>query len=132
MMKKSDNGVSTHLVRTIKVLQYRDGNFEEKYDDVVEEDFLTIEINGSILGTIACLPYQLEYLAFGFLLSEGFISKRSDVVSWHLEEKIFKATLNDRPVVKGDKPTFLSGCGKGITFKDPFFYDEANNSKINS
>lgn len=130
-MIKDTHNEPNELICTVRVLQYKDGSFEERYDKIVKDDFLTIKINDTILGTIAYLPHQAEYLAFGFLITEGFIKKISDITSWHIEGKTFSATVKGPPINIKDKTILLSGCGKGITFRD-CSHDDIMKLKTNS
>ncbi|RKY62767.1 MAG: formate dehydrogenase accessory sulfurtransferase FdhD [Candidatus Latescibacterota bacterium] len=88
-------------------------------DPVAEEFQLTIFLNGRELVTLACSPAHMEYLALGFLRSEGFIRGREDV------EKVILDSRNGvvRITAKGDfdpdapfKRFITSGCGKGIGY----------------
>ncbi len=90
-------------------------------DTVVKELPLTIIFNNRELVTLLCSPVHLEYLAVGFLASEGFLKSK---------DAIKKLTLDDRRGVvrietDGDgkltdeilfKRLITSGCGRGASF----------------
>ncbi|MBN1862089.1 MAG: formate dehydrogenase accessory sulfurtransferase FdhD, partial [Dehalococcoidales bacterium] len=48
-------------------------------DLVVRELGLTIILDGEELTTLRCSPAELEYLALGFLFSEGLVGGRDEV-----------------------------------------------------
>ena len=82
---------------------------------------LTITLDNQELVTLLCSPSNLEYLAVGFLASEGLLEGK---------EKIEKIAINERTGVarleiKADKGSaaensfkriITSGCGKGASF----------------
>jgi FdhD protein len=66
----------------------------------------------------------MEYLAIGFLLSEGFIDAKEDIGSILLDKKTTTVRVEIKNVQKIEKETVFgnriitSGCGKGMTFFD--------------
>jgi len=60
---------------------YRKGKGKPKSieDTVVVEHALTIRLDKKDLVTLLCSPEKLEYLAVGFLCSEGFIQGKEDI-----------------------------------------------------
>ena len=68
-----------------------------------------------------CSPSSLEYLAIGFLYSEGYIDSIEDILKIRIEEdkgicniKLYNAN-KFRDNLRG-KRTITSGCGKGTLF----------------
>lgn len=93
-------------------------------DTVIEEYPLTIYVNDKELVTLMCSPANLDYLALGFLQSEGFIQDRSSIE--HIEVDKENGYINVR-IKDGEnivaqklsgKKVFTTGCGKGTTFLD--------------
>jgi len=91
-------------------------------DDVVVREFpLTIILNNQELVTLLCSPKNLDYLAVGFLSSEGLLKSK---------EEIKKITVDDRRGIvrvgteaenkQADELLFkrliTSGCGRGASF----------------
>lgn len=64
-----------------EIKRCKDGKFELLSDLVVREVSLTINVNGQRLVAIACLPEKLPELALGFLLSEGLILQKSEIIN---------------------------------------------------
>lgn len=93
----------------------------ETEDIVVKESPLTIILNNQELVTLLCSPVELDYLAVGFLFSEGLLNSK---------DEIKKVTVDDRRGIvrvdtgKGKKPSdelvfkrlITSGCGRGASF----------------
>lgn len=75
------------VIEKIIICKYDNGKIEEIEDQVVKESPFTIFLNKEELLTLLCTPKSLEYLTFGFLLSEGFIKCKNDIVSIKLLEK---------------------------------------------
>ena len=94
---------------------------KDDIEDIVTKELpLTIILNNQELITLLCSPMDLEYLAIGFLSSEGLLKSKDDI------EKII--VDDQRGVVRvetdeGKEPTkellfkrlITSGCGKGAS-----------------
>src|SRR3954453_8862034 len=64
-----------------KVIRHRgDGELEYQPDDLTIEEPLEIRISGRTVATTMRTPGHDDELAVGFLLSEGVIRSRSDIV----------------------------------------------------
>ncbi|MBM4236456.1 MAG: formate dehydrogenase accessory sulfurtransferase FdhD [Firmicutes bacterium] len=90
-------------------------------DQVVIEAPLTIYLNGSELVTLLCTPEKIDYLALGFLRSEGFITAMDEIQSLRPrpEEGLVEVELKDQKGLEEKlfgKRTITSGCGKGTVF----------------
>jgi FdhD protein len=87
---------------------------------VIEEQSLSIYVNGTEVATVMCTPIHQEALALGFLLNEGMIGSVDDVGAAHLctEGTCVDIWLN----ISGFEPPrrfiLTSGCAGGITFDD--------------
>ena len=108
-------------IKKINVTRYHNGQLEKVEDLVVQEYPLTIFLNGEELLTLLCTPQSLEYLAIGFLVSEGFLSRKEDIKSikvWEEKGMIEMETYKQRNMAKDllGKRTITTGCGKGTTF----------------
>lgn len=104
-------------------------------EDVVAREFpVTIVLNNEELVTLLCSPSKLDYLAAGFLSSEGFLKSREEIKGIRVDEQ--------RGVVRvethGDKdpdPDVLfkriisSGCGRGASF---YSAADVDNQKVDS
>jgi len=75
----------------------RDVNAVE--DVVVREHTATIMLNGREVVTLLCSPAKLEYLAAGFLLSEGLVRSRDDIIATKVTGNKQRSTV--RVEVKG-------------------------------
>jgi len=76
-----------------------------------------IYVNELELVSLLCTPQKLDYLALGFLYSEGLIKRLEDVVS--LRVCMDDALVDVRLWEAVDLPqtrTLTSGCGGGVTF----------------
>ena len=91
-------------------------------EELIAREFpLTIILNNQELVTLLCSPTNLEYLAVGFLSSEGLIGGRDEIKRIMLDNQ--RGVL--RVETEEDKefaPDFLfkrfitSGCGRGASF----------------
>ncbi|MFC2014428.1 formate dehydrogenase accessory sulfurtransferase FdhD [Chloroflexota bacterium] len=105
-------------------------------DDVVARELpLTIILNDKELVTLLCSPKDLNYLAVGFLSSEGFIKNKDEIkkVTVDNQRGVVRVETTDDAVVT-DEPIFkrliTSGCGSGASFYKAA--DAQNQEKIES
>src|SRR5262245_41168996 len=67
-------------VRIPDVLRYHDGAVTRGADDLAHEEPLEIRVRGRAVSVTMRTPGQADELAAGFLLSEGLIRSKSDVL----------------------------------------------------
>jgi len=90
-----------------------------KEDLLVVEHPLTVLCNGEPTAVLLCTPVQMEYLAVGFLFSEGIISGGGDIEEVYLSSH--NSFVNVRTKGGGGPgeeayrrvPVLVSGCGGG-------------------
>ena len=109
------------LTREVRILRY-DGKSSIQMDDmVVIEHPLTIFLNGEELVTLLCSPKALNFLVYGFLISEGIIQDKSDISEMRVDEEngvidVFTATHKDMSSYFTGKRMMTTGCGRGTVF----------------
>ncbi|MBI5699277.1 formate dehydrogenase accessory sulfurtransferase FdhD [Candidatus Saganbacteria bacterium] len=112
------------MKNNIEIIRIKDGIWEKIGDLVAVEVPLTIVLNDEQLLTLLCSPDKMEYLAIGFLLSEGFINAKEDIESILFDKKTTTVRIKIKDIRKIEKETIFgrrvitSGCGKGMTFFD--------------
>jgi FdhD protein len=96
----------------------RDWKREE--GEVIEESLMTIYVNAVELATIMCSPREQELLALGYLKNEGVIEGLEEVALWYktMNGCCVDLWLN-KPVKMPRRLVITSGCGGGVTSKDP-------------
>lgn len=106
------------------ISRYKEGRVEELEDIVSSEAPLTIFLNDEQLVTLLCTPDKMEYLALGFLNSEGIINSRKDIEYLDLNKKTTTIRIKTKQMTDLMRETIFgkriitSGCGKGTTFFD--------------
>ena len=105
-------------IERFPILRVTEQGKSQSEDTVVREFPLTIILNNQELVTLLCSPKDLDYLAVGFLASEGLLKSK---------DEIKKITVNDqigavRVEIKKDfaselsfKRLITSGCGRGTS-----------------
>ena len=90
-------------------------------DVVVKEFSLTISLNNQEVVTLLCSPQNLDYLAIGFLVSEGLIKNKDDIKKIAVDQQrgvvqveTEKDTQTDRQ--HPSKRVVTSGGGRGAPF----------------
>lgn len=109
------------VVENIIIHKYDRGEVEILEDIVIKEYPFTIMLNGQEFITLLCSPQGLEYLTVGFLLSEGLIKKKDDILSIKIDEERGSGeviTKKKKVLAKElfEKRTMTTGCGKGTIF----------------
>lgn len=103
--------------KSYPVIKARGDKTEFSVEYVAEESPLTLFYNDEEIGTILCSPSQLEELALGFLLMEGFIRSYQDVLSLRYDSSLQALWVNGSSPMSSlelmNKRLFSACCGKG-------------------
>ncbi|MGD2057462.1 MAG: formate dehydrogenase accessory sulfurtransferase FdhD [Anaerolineales bacterium] len=99
--------------------EFRDG-FSHVLGEVIEETLISIYVNGQELATLMATPREQKELALGFLKNEGFIAGFEAVELIYLSAHgcCVDVWLN-HDIIQPGRGIITSGCGGGITFRDP-------------
>ncbi|ABR47217.1 formate dehydrogenase family accessory protein FdhD [Alkaliphilus metalliredigens QYMF] len=108
-------------IKTVTIQKVNNQAMESMEDTVVVEYPFTIFINGEEFITLLCSPSGLEYLAVGFLVSEGIIKSKKNIEKVVLDEEKGHAYIDlisktDFAEKLSGKRTVTTGCGKGTIF----------------
>lgn len=84
---------------------------------VIDEQLLSIYVNGESLATMMCSPVQLEALAVGFLYNEAVIDAADEIALLQLNRT---NAVADVILTRGDfklprRMILTTGCGGGVT-----------------
>ena len=74
------------MLDKVPILRITKKGMSKTEDTVVVEHTLTITLNNNELVSLLCSPERLEYLAIGFLCSEGLIKGKEDIAKIVLDE----------------------------------------------
>jgi FdhD protein len=97
-----------------------DGEWEDIEAEVIEEQQLSIFVNGRELVALMCTPSNPVQLALGFLANEGLIKSMADVEICHVcrgggcVDLWLGHSIWDKP----RRRVITSGCSGGQTFRD--------------
>ena len=99
--------------------EYR-GEWEAVEEEVIEEGFVSIFVNGLELATVMSSPRDQDRLALGFLCNEGIIHSIDDVRATHIcpSGACVDVWLKRDDFVRPQRLILTSGCGGGVTFDD--------------
>jgi len=91
---------------------------------VAKEIPLTIILNNRELVTLLCSPTNLDYLAIGFLFSEGLVKSKDGLRKIMVDNRVGVVRVETKDVNEpvGDilfKRLITSGCGRGASFYSP-------------
>ncbi|SHK19298.1 formate dehydrogenase accessory sulfurtransferase FdhD [Tepidibacter formicigenes] len=108
-------------VKNLEISRYKRKEINKEEDIVVVEYPFTIFLNDKEFVTLLCSPKSLEYLAVGFLASEGVINSNKDIDRVIVDEEkgygyIYTKNKDLLTEKLYGKRTITSGCGKGTLF----------------
>ena len=108
-------------IERLPILRITEGGKSDSEDMIAREFPLTIILNNEELVTLLCSPTNLEYLAVGFLSSEGLIRGRDEIKKVMLDQQrgvLRVETEEDKEIAPGFlfKRVITSGCGRGGSF----------------
>ena len=111
-----ENEVETFSIT--RITQEGKTNIEET---VARESALTIILNNRELVTMLCSPADLKYLAVGFLVSEGLLESKEEIIKLLVDDQrglVRLETIEDKGFTQEvlAKRVLTSGCGAGTTF----------------
>jgi FdhD protein len=104
----------------LRYTHFESGRWEEKQGPVIREGPVRLHVNGREFVSLMCTPRELDWLALGFLRSEGIINGLADVrlVKVCPSETCVDIWLRRVDVELPSRITITSGCGGGVTFTD--------------
>jgi len=84
--------------------------------DVVAREFpLTITLNNKEVATLPCSPQKLNYLAVGFLASEGLINSHDDIIKITVDRKKGTVRVKTKKAIKPTPRTQAKKVDSDIT-----------------
>jgi len=107
--------------KQVTINRVKNGIMEMLEDNIITEYPLTIFLNNDEFITLLCSPYGLNYLAVGFLVSEGIIKDKGEIEKIIIDEDKGRAYIDtkDKTLFAEKlygKRTITTGCGKGTIF----------------
>lgn len=110
------------LIRNFSITRYQQGRLHEVDDVVITEFPLTLWVNGHKFITLLCSPLALDYLAVGFLIAEGIITNKEDIISLddNADRGVVEIELRQDVLVDSHfrNRAMTTGCGKGSMLYD--------------
>jgi FdhD protein len=122
-------------VDRLKITKVSSGKKEEIEDVVVAEAPLTIFLNEEKVITLLCTPQEQEYLAVGFLFSEGFVQNKKEIerIDFNRKKNEINIVTKSKRSIPSDfsqAKILTSGCAKGVTFSNMEEIDPAKDLLI--
>ena len=123
------------MLDKIPILRVTEKMRNDDEDAVVVESNLSIVLNNQELVTLLCSPEKLEFLAVGFLCSEGLITTKEDIRDIVLDEKkvVVAVTTREPRKFAGNilsRRLIGSSGGKGVSQNTELQQGVRKNSRI--
>ncbi len=108
-------------IERFPILRFTEQGRNETEDIVTKETSLTIILNDRELVTLLCSPTDLEYLAIGFLFSEGLLNSKDEIKKIIADERrgVVRVETEKNKEFTGEllfKPLIASSGGRGASF----------------
>lgn len=106
----------------VPILRITEQDSRELKDTVTLEFSLTITLNQQELATLLCSPTKLDYLAIGFLASEGLIKSKGEIEKITVDEdkgtvQVIAGGNRDLSADINSARLIASSGGRGTTFQ---------------
>jgi FdhD protein len=124
----------TNMIEKLVVTRLTPRGGSDAVAEIAREFMATIFLNGRELATLVCSPRELDFMTYGFLVSEGLIESLDEIKEISVDQ--------DRGVIRVDTTTptaadaryfsprlITSGCGGNATF---YHADDATLTRIES
>jgi len=103
------------------ILRFTEQHRNETEDIVARETPVTIILNDRELVTLLCSPTDLEYLAIGFLFSEGLLKSKDEIKNIIADDRrgVVRVETEKNKEFTGEllfKPLIASSGGRGASF----------------
>jgi len=105
-------------IERVPILRISEQGRSQSEDTVVREFPLTITLNNQELVTLLCSPKDLDYLAVGFLASEGLLKGKDEIKKITVNDQIGAVRVEIKKDFAGElslKRLITSGCGRGTS-----------------
>ena len=105
-------------IERFPILRVTEQGRSQSEDTVVREFPLTIILNNQELVTLLCSPKDLEYLAVGFLASEGLLKSKDEIKKITVNDQVGAVRVEIKKDFAGELPLkrlITSGCGRGTS-----------------
>jgi len=112
----------------------KEGDRASMEDVVIREFPVTIVFNNEELVTMLCTPKNLDYMAVGFLTSEGFLGSKDEIKKVIVDDQrgVVRVETQGDKEIDSDiiyKRVISSGCGRGASF---YSVADATSKKVES
>ncbi|MFZ5648329.1 MAG: formate dehydrogenase accessory sulfurtransferase FdhD [Bacillota bacterium] len=126
--------MQSNLTTRVPVIRIRGDSVKQDHDKVVSEVPVTVFLNNQEFVTMVCSPFAIDALVAGFLLVEGIVENREDLVNIKVlpgEGLVWVETAQSRPAESLFlKRCLASCCGRGrSTF---YFMNDAGLKPVDS
>jgi FdhD protein len=108
-------------IEKIPIVRLTETGGSNTEDDIVAREFpLTIILNNQELVTLLCSPSDFNYLAIGFLFSEGLLDSKDEIKKITVDDQrgIVRLETEEEKISTDEvfRRFITSGCGRGATF----------------
>jgi len=118
--------------KRLSVLRVTEHGTSETETVVVEESTLTIVFNGQELVTLLCSPRDPEYLAAGFVQSQGLVKSKDDIKNMAIEKPGVVRIETKKRVEVSPESVLTSSGGRGKGLRMPQKVNEGSQMRLSA
>ena len=100
------------LTEQVDAINYFDGNVKEVEETIVQDETITITINGTINRSLSGLNDSLTEFAVGYLFNENLVESINDIKKVEIEDTKINIEIDDR-LLKNNETVLCSDSAGG-------------------
>lgn len=100
------------LTKQVDAIKYFDGNIKEVEETIVQDETITITINGTINRSLSGLNDSLKEFAVGYLFNENLVETIDDIKKVEIDGAKINVEIDDR-LIKNNETVLCSDSAGG-------------------
>lgn len=108
-----------------EIVRFTYGKKESYIDNLIEEIYLRIFVNGKEIAILSTIPSDIEYLIYGFLFTSNLINSITEIKDLKIDRQFCYIELTNENAVDFSNKRIDSGCGSPYVLSPPLFEIES-------
>lgn len=100
------------LTEKVNAIRYFDGSAREVEEEVVQDETVTLTINGTISRSLSAIADSLKEFAVGYLFNESLVESVDDIKKIEIDGNMISAEIDDR-LLKASETVLCSDSAGG-------------------
>lgn len=106
-----------------EIVRFTYGKKESYIDDLIEEIYLRVFVNGKEIAILSTIPSDIEYLIYGFLFTSNLMNSIKEIKDLKIDNQFCYVELANEKAVDFNLSSkrIDSGCGSHYVLRPPLF-----------